>query len=934
LHRFITLKFHFVTVFFEKIFAAEECPSASAWNQAPPTSALLFTLHWFSMSCTLSFRYSPLLLFHCLWATLPLHAQGDTTGLAAATQGAQMLFQAGKLDTAQLTAQDLLLRQRRCFGDSAAILVPTISLLGSIQFEKGAYLRAAEHYQHALGLMHGTGDGLQEASLRSRLGRALLYTGEHDRALQQMETALLLQQRVLPAAHPDIGKTYLSIGLYWKTLRRYHDALHYFEHALGVALRHRRDSSFIAYCYSEAGQALLSLKNHEKALDYFQQEDQIMLSAGHGQHPTYAYTCHDLGLAYARLGRYEEALAKEKQALALIQSASKGINPLASSFQLYIGRAYLALGRYQDAVDMFETDKASLLQYHGGEVVTLFHSEAGLGNAYFQWHLRTQGRDLLAQSRLHFEEAARHLGKAIRFESNTVRRRRRLYEALGVFEAAIAVEEHCFRTQNDPVALERAWQLSEMLHGYTLLASAQETEALRHVNIPDSLLAQEKKLKSILLGLENQRLEFVGKRGLPPTDPAVLQTNQAHLAAQGDYERFVQLLEATYPDYFQLKYATQAASLTETRRSLAPGQCLLEYLVGDSSLFAFVLRPDTALFFRFPLDYPLNSWVSDLRMGISAHYVPAAGRTAAPYEATLRQYVDAARNLYDKLVAPLEPFLSPTVFIVPDGEIHAIPFEALLSAAPKDVANFKTYPFWLRQRTISLAYSATVFVRAKKRPQPSLAKGMVLALAPFEEALPGERKASESRTRQYSRLPRSGEEGRSAVERMGGESLLLVGSAAGKEQFLRLADKYRILHLATHAVANSKNGTYSRLVFAADSALYAGEVYALVLRCALVVLSACETGMGEVQRGEGVLSLAQAFGHAGGRNVLTTLWPLGDGSAAHIMSQFYQGLSQKMPVNEALGAAKRQYLLDRPGLGAHPFFWAGFVLFGDGDGLE
>ena len=97
----------------------------------------------------------------------------------------------------------------------------------------------------------------------------------------------------------------------------------------------------------------------------------------------------------------------------------------------------------------------------------------------------------------------------------------------------------------------------------------------------------------------------------------------------------------------------------------------------------------------------------------------------------------------------------------------------------------------------------------------------------------------------------------------------------------------------------------------------------------LVVLSACETGIGEQQRGEGVLSLARAFAFAGAKSIVASLWSVNDQSTMQIMDNFYKEIKAGKPKNIALANAKRSYLLQNPGLGAHPFFWAGFVALGD-----
>jgi len=148
-----------------------------------------------------------------------------------------------------------------------------------------------------------------------------------------------------------------------------------------------------------------------------------------------------------------------------------------------------------------------------------------------------------------------------------------------------------------------------------------------------------------------------------------------------------------------------------------------------------------------------------------------------------------------------------------------------------------------------------------------------------------------------------------------------------------MAGRYRLLHLATHGQANDELGDYSFLAFGGDrdsvqnEFLYVRDLYDLSLLADLVVLSACETGTGEWQRGEGIISLARAFAYAGARSIVTTLWSVNDRRSKELMIAFYGGLGKGMTREEALWRAKYEML--ESDASAHPFFWAGYILIGE-----
>jgi CHAT domain-containing protein len=341
---------------------------------------------------------------------------------------------------------------------------------------------------------------------------------------------------------------------------------------------------------------------------------------------------------------------------------------------------------------------------------------------------------------------------------------------------------------------------------------------------------------------------------------------------------------------------------------------------------------------EIPRNFPLAEWVQALREGISGYHT-AAQKTPALYKKTVLQYADAAQKLYEKLLSPIAESFTSEIIIIPGDGLANLPFEALLSTEPKDLSNFNTYPFLLRSHSVQYAYSATMLHQMMDRKHRQHPAGGLLAFAPFFEedtmSLALRLQRDEAVRRGFSALPFSGEEIFRAKRHFGRQSLVLTGQEATKQKFLEMAAGYKILHLATHGKANHKEGDYSFLAFASDDEnaenglLSVGELYNLSLNADLVLLSACETGIGEQLRGDGVISLARAFAFAGTKSIVASLWSVNDKSTMLIMDLFYKGIKSGKPKNVALADAKLQYLENNQAQKAHPFFWAGFVGVGD-----
>ncbi len=167
-----------------------------------------------------------------------------------------------------------------------------------------------------------------------------------------------------------------------------------------------------------------------------------------------------------------------------------------------------------------------------------------------------------------------------------------------------------------------------------------------------------------------------------------------------------------------------------------------------------------------------------------------------------------------------------------------------------------------------------------------------------------------------------------------------VGETATEAQFKQHAGQSRLLHLSMHAYAHDENDDFSGLIFTQqadttqeDGFLHSNELYNLSLNAELAVLSACETGIGTLAPGEGIMSLGRAFKYAGCPNVTMSLWNADDQSTNRIMQRFFTALREDQPKDEALRQAKLSYLDQAKSAQAHPYYWAAFVQVGNSQPL-
>ncbi|MBK7407788.1 MAG: CHAT domain-containing protein [Saprospirales bacterium] len=365
---------------------------------------------------------------------------------------------------------------------------------------------------------------------------------------------------------------------------------------------------------------------------------------------------------------------------------------------------------------------------------------------------------------------------------------------------------------------------------------------------------------------------------------------------------------------------------TIQRELLGKNEGLLEYFLGDRFLVTFLLTSDGLQVKSVSRPEGLNEQIQEWVQSIS-HYYDLKGDAHA---AALKTYQDGGSKFYRLLVGPVENQLPEQLWIIPDGALALLPFEALLTreVKPND-ENFSAYPFWIREKVLAFGFSASSLLEQQSHPNKRAPRGL-LAVAP-EFAVSGSAgqplAARLNAGALYFNIPQA----RSICRSWRGDSLL--NEAATEAQFLEKASQYRILHLATHGQANLAQGERSFLLLGGGlDTLFAWELMTQSFPAEMVVLSACETGAGQLRRGEGVVSLAWSFAAAGARSVVTSLWSVYDRSTALLMEEFYARLAQKSPKNQALHDAKMA-LLHNPEY-AHPVHWAAFVAEGKMDPLQ
>ena len=484
--------------------------------------------------------------------------------------------------------------------------------------------------------------------------------------------------------------------------------------------------------------------------------------------------------------------------------------------------------------------------------------------------------------------------------------------------------------------LAEAFFFSEKSKAATLLEATKTAEARTFAGIPDTLLAQENKLKRELTFWENKLYQATDDSTKRVVRHQTFQTREA-------YHTLIKHLEQDYPDYFRLKYSTEVIGLRALQATLSPGTTLLSFSYGDSSLYIFSINREAVQLHTQQIDRSFNQSLDNMLQYISRYTYEQAGNLAR-YQA----FVQDAHHLYQTLVQPSLPPRTPQqLIIIPDGRLGYLPFDVLLTdTIAEDAIRFQHLPYLIRQFPIRYEYSATLLTTS---PPPLDQPMAYLGFAPtYDEPTAAPAPVASSREVRatldgqiigLSPLRYNQAEVDYVADLFKGK--IFAGKEASEQHFKEHASEANLLHLSMHAYAHDENDDLSGLIFTQqtnasrtdttqeDNFLHPNELYSLSLHAELAVLSACETGMGTLAKGEGIMSLGRAFKYAGCPNVTMSLWRADDQSTSHLMQSFFTYLQAGRPKDEALRQAKLAYLDEAKSVQAHPYYWAAFVQVGD-----
>lgn len=852
--------------------------------------------------------------------------------------------------------------------------------IGGTYILAGEYSKALENFELAIEYCHKTEktDFYNLAQAYNNMSTIYKKYGDFAMAenLSFNAIQLYLNHKDNRFSEIHLAAAYNNLSMAFSGQKKFPEALEYAKKAEKIRLSLTTDQRpNLASLYTNMGHIYLNLKEYETALAIQRKALAIRENIFGKDNLQTAYNIFNIGDIFLSTGEnLEEALALSNKVLKIREEKLPEKHEEISTAYFNIGRIYFERKLFDKALEAFHqsafrlshaqysTDKllvpptdslintrnmASILNWKGKTMRELFHLNQDL--------------NYLLASLKHYDVASQLTTKLMRnFHSDSKGTLQNV--SWFIYEGGMETSYHLYQQTKEKIYLEKALYFAEQSKAVLLSEGIRSTKALKFANIPEDVQIRERALRIDIAANEQEAADEMTK-GERTDIRKIAKLREIIYAKQSEHDALIEDLEKDYPNYFAFKYGSQTASLGKIQQHLGPSSTLVEYLVGDKSTYVISINNNDIYLQKIQISRDsLNAKTNSLVKLLAASNANQIELQQATYE------------MFHLLLAPaLADFDTDQLIIVPDGPLNALPFEVLQKCESKNQGCSPLSSLVLANYSVRYEYTASLFASQRSENQSD---AHLLAMAPdypphmetsIHEIVYQNRPAISERrssTNEYTRgrffdpLIFNKTETERIAEIFDGH--YYEKEAATKSHFMEHAPHAGILHLAMHAYADDEHPLESGLAFSipqnieniifldsteflSDSSqrakafddarlLRVHELYNMEFNAQMAVLSACETGKGVYQRGEGAISLGRAFKYAGCPNIVMSLWKVSDQSTVELMEKFYKYLKEGMAKDKALQRAKLDYLAQHPE--ANPYKWAAFVLIGDDQPLS
>jgi CHAT domain-containing protein len=785
----------------------------------------------------------------------------------------------------------------------------------------GDYDKAVEFYQKSLDLdqrMFGSSSSFF-ADVLTQMAAAYANKNEMDNALHFSQQALASQRKALGDDHPAVSYTYETLGNIYKKRGEYSLALEQFQKVLALRsrLKESGDRNDIANLYSEIGSVHAEMKNYKSALEYYNKALELHHNLPEQNRPQLAAALKGIGDIHAQQNEFPAALKYYQQSIIVLvpEFSDTSIQSNPTPGDVTYGKGLLsALAAKASTLEKDYSSEPHILS--NLQVALATYECAAKIASLLRKKLTSEG------SKLFLEE-----------------------ESHSIYQNAIRISMVLSDATHENRYRESAFYFAENSRANVLLDGLVDSEAKQFGGVADSIIDKERSLRIDLAYYETKLQKEIDKKEDRDAKKIVEIQNKLFMI---NYEmrELLTLLESTHPQYYDLKYKNNSPTVGEIQRAIDDKTCVVEYSLGEYSINVFTITKIS--FDVVTIQKPIGF----------EHIASTFYKSIKTVEKD--EFFGSSTALYDVLLRPLQKELSSKsrLLIIPDGVLHYVPFEALVEreATRKDrTTDFTKLRYLVKSHEIAYSYSAAFYLNRLRQKGNAADGGQSFAgFAPVFRDVDGngvflarnasklESDSSELRSitldgKKFSELKYTEGEVSAIADdfrRTGKRGINYLRGDATEENFKKAGGKYSCIHIATHGYINEEHPQLSMLLFSQprestateDGVLYADEMYNLNLDVDLLVLSSCESGIGKLVKGEGMMAMTRGFFYSGARNIIFSLWKVYDKQTNDLMIEFYRHVLAGNSFSSSLRKAKLKMIANRST--AFPSKWSGFILMG------
>lgn len=812
-------------------------------------------------------------------------------------------------------------------------LIPTYNNLGAIYQFTGRYDEALVNYSMAEDLSIRN---IRENNSLSSIynNKAIIYRIQkaYPLSLEYYEKSIRLflsQKNSDTTKFSNLSTSYQNIALTYFDVGDFDLALEYLYKSEKLKIRYNLDG--LNNLRFNIANTFLKKGNFSKAGKYYV-ESISGLKSRFGENYFRLAEIYKNYSAFLNLsGRNDESLKALETALSIYLKNYSGKHPHVSQTYCLIGDHYLKHCEYDSAFHFYQKSLIAVTKgFDDPDIYKNPDADSGLFDIQFLASLKrkAQAFEILAGEQIDSGEKLRSLEKGLETVELAIKLIEKIRKNYPSEESKMYLAEN--EKETYILATHLAYTLSSLNpdkftpgHVYKVAAQAKaailrneisDNEFLWSADVPDSLRIIQKKIAADIAAYNY--LILVESRELKPDKIKIDGWKENLFTMNRRNEEIINEINRISTKYQDLLHITEADSPEMIQEKLGADETIIDYLLsnrnenGERRLFTFIITKKNILCREAGLDSMFTLNADIIRNGARA-------------ENDFLAYTSALNYMFEQLIKPSEKLFSGSdLIIIPDEEIAWLPFDAFLRKKPESFqTDFEGLPFLIHDFTFSYGYSsALIFSENKIKCEPEVFSfspdygnarltGMGLGV------LRGADKEIESIYNWF-------------------KGKRFTGSNATEENFITSADRNVIFHLAMHALPDSSNSRYSYFLFdqkseTIDGKLYNYEISLTRIISPMVVLSACNSGTGILNQGEGLMSLARGFILAGASSVIKTAWEVNDELSASIITRFYFFLSKGKHKDEAMRLAKLEYLKNCTPTFANPYYWAAYEVMGD-----